>query len=223
MRMAHRKTDIRAFVVEYRQFFAFLILLGVFRSAIADWNPVPTGSMKPTIVEGDVIWVNKIAYDLKLPFTQISLTRVGKPTRGDIVVFKSARAAKRLVKRLIGLPGDSVMLVDNRLVINGQSASYHQATEDSTWFDTTESLRGLNHAVRLNKYAASAASSFGPIEIPDGYYLMLGDNRDNSADSRVYGLVPRKELVGRASHVLVSFNPNHYYFLRMGRMITPLI
>src|SRR6187402_3582202 len=89
---------------ENKSFFIFVVLMLVFRSALADWNTVPTGSMKPTILEGDRIAVNKLAYDLRVPFTAISLLKLADPERGDIVVFESKASAKRLVKRVIGLP-----------------------------------------------------------------------------------------------------------------------
>src|SRR6478735_9147129 len=92
---------------EYRGFAVFVVLMVIFRSALADWNVVPTGSMKPTIIEGDRILVNKLAYDFKIPLTHISLHKFADPGRGDIVVFDSRAAATRLVKRVIGLPGDT--------------------------------------------------------------------------------------------------------------------
>ena len=109
---------------EYRGFAVFIVLMMLFRSALADWNVVPTGSMKPTILEGDRILVNKLAYDLKIPLTHVSLYKFADPQRGDIVVFDSKAANTRLVKRVIGLPGDTVELRDNRLTINGIAARY---------------------------------------------------------------------------------------------------
>src|SRR5205823_6063161 len=109
---------------EYRAFVLFIVLMIIFRSALADWNSVPTGSMKPTIVEGDRILVNKLAYDLRVPFTHISLYRFAEPKRGDIVVFDSKAADLRLVKRVIGVPGDVVEMRSNRLTINGIDAKY---------------------------------------------------------------------------------------------------
>jgi signal peptidase I len=109
----------------------FVSLMLVFRSAVADWNTVPTGSMKPTIVEGDRILVNKMAYDLRVPFTHISLLEISDPQRGDIVVFDSDPADKRLVKRVVGLPGDVVAMEGNRLVINGRPLNYRRAESPS--------------------------------------------------------------------------------------------
>lgn len=96
-----------------RFFIIFILLMVVFRTSVADWNTVPTGSMKPTIIEGDRIWVNKIAYDLNIPFTHVSLKHFDDPKRGEIIIFDSATANKRLVKRVIGLPGDTVRMENN--------------------------------------------------------------------------------------------------------------
>ena len=104
-----------------------LLLIGFsVRSSLADWNDVPTGSMKPTILEGDRVWVNKLAYDLKAPFTTWHLAEWGNPRRGDIVVFFSPYDGKRLVKRVVGLPGDTIELRSNTLIINGQPVEYGQ-------------------------------------------------------------------------------------------------
>src|SRR5438067_11429084 len=101
-----------------------ILVLCSIRSAVADWNTVPTGSMKPTIMEGDRIWVNKLAYDLKVPFTTWHLAEWADPRRGEIVVFNSPADGKRLVKRIVGIPGDTVQLVNDQLIINGEAAHY---------------------------------------------------------------------------------------------------
>lgn len=214
--------SVGGFLKNHRGFFMFLLLLGVFRGAIADWSPVPTGSMNPTIVEGDLIWVNKVAYDLHLPFTSVQLARLSEPARGDIVVFNSEKADKRLVKRIMGLPGDTVAMENNQLIVNGQYAHYEVTGHSVVGDDLTESYQQFTHAMRLSAISGRL-DSFRPIQIPDKHYLMLGDNRDNSADSRVYGLVPRHEIVGRASHVLMSLNPERLFLPRIDRFIKPLI
>jgi len=91
-----------------KRYIAFLLLFGVFRTAVADWNPIPSASMRPTILEGDVVFVNRLAYDLKVPFTDTILSHLGEPQRGDIVTFSSPRDGTRLIKRLVALPGDTV-------------------------------------------------------------------------------------------------------------------
>nr|WP_284500023.1 signal peptidase I [Microbulbifer sp. GX H0434] len=199
----------------------FLALMFIFRSACADWNHVPTGSMKPTILEGDYILVDRMAYDLRLPFTHISLARLGEPQRGDIVVFDSEASDNRLVKRVIGIPGDTVALHNNRLSINGESITYEPAGETSLSRDMRENLSGIEHLVRLRK-GGSAMDSFAPVRIPRDSYLVLGDNRDNSADSRVIGLVPRREILGRTRSVLLSLDYDNYFLPRSDRFLQAL-
>src|SRR4051812_45609895 len=117
---------------------AMLLVLGSFKSAIADWNIVPTGSMNPTILEGDRIFVNKLAFGLKLPFTSVQVAQWSDPTRGDIVVFASPIDGTRLVKRCVGLPGDTVQMIDNRLLINGQPLNYQLVGSSSDQVFATE-------------------------------------------------------------------------------------
>jgi signal peptidase I len=200
---------------ENKGFILFVIFLFVFRGAIADWHPVPTGSMKPTILEGDVVWENKLAYDLQVPFTNISLMRLGEPSRGDIVVFTSEKADKRLIKRLIGLPGDTVEVIHNRLLINGEEAKYSnirdEALEPKREIDkevgiyALESLSDLKaHSVQVKPGVQNPLKNFKKITIPKDNYFFMGDNRDNSADSRYYGYIPRSEIRGHATSTVMS-------------------
>ena len=202
------------------------------RSVIADWNVVPTGSMKPTIIEGDRIFVNKLAYDLKIPFTTVHLAKWSDPKRGEIVVFDSPKDGTRLVKRVVAVPGDTVQLSQNVLSINGQPAQY--GTLDQDTIDqliaqernahgyAIESLGDVKHAVMSTPAIESAMRSFGPVTVPPGSYFMLGDNRDNSADSRYIGFVPRSNIVGRSSRVILSLNYNNYYLPRAERWFRAL-
>lgn len=197
-------------------FIVFILLMVCFRSAIADWNVVPTGSMKPTIVEGDRILVNKMAYDLRLPFSQTSMFKLGDPVRGDIIVFESEAAQKRLVKRVIGLPGDTISMRNNVLMLNGKLMQY-SALDD---IDSYENLDGLSHMIRTHEKGRYA--SFESIRVPTAHYLVLGDNRDNSADSRVIGFVPRDEIIGRSRQVVMSLDKNNYYLPRTSRFVKTL-
>lgn len=206
---------------ENKAFAVFLILMFVFRSAVADWNEVPTGSMKPTILEGDRILVNKMAYDLRVPFTHVSLYKFGDPERGDIVIFDSEASDKRLVKRVIGLPGDVVELRNNRLAINGQRLNYQESKELGNSSIQQENLFGDEYEITVAKYG-SPRSNFAPVRVPENHYLVLGDNRDKSADSRVIGFVPRGEIVGRSRQVVLSFNYDNYYIPREGRFLHTL-
>lgn len=200
----------------------FLLLMLVFRSALADWNQVPTSSMRPTIVEGDRIIVNKLAYDLKLPLLGTSLLRLGEPRRGEIVVFDSAAADVRLVKRVIGLPGDRVALDGNRLTVNGVAADYVPDGEDTGAPVHRERVGGRSSRVRWSNRHGGPLARFGPVRVPPGHYLVMGDNRDDSADSRVYGFVPRRELIGRAGTVALSLDPKRWYLPRLDRVWQPL-
>lgn len=215
------RAKLKSLINENKGFLLFLILMVVFRSSFADWNVVPTGSMQPTIVEGDRIWVNKLAYDVRLPLTHTRIAQLADPERGDIVIFDSKVSDKRLVKRVIGLPGDIVAMRNNQLSINGQSLEYTLVNEGFQELDLQEDLLGLTHQVRVHK-AGTRASNFGPIVIPDGKYLALGDNRDNSADSRVIGLIPRDEIIGRARRVVMSLDYENYFTPRPDRFLKTL-
>src|SRR2546421_4549826 len=109
---------------EVKVFLAMLLVISSLRSALADWNDVPTGSMKPTIQEGDRVVVNKLAYDLKVPFTMIELAKWGDPKRGDIVVLFSPEDGVRLVKRVVAVPGDRIEMRNEQLLVNGQAAHW---------------------------------------------------------------------------------------------------
>lgn len=193
-------------------FLAFLLLFGIFRTAVADWNPIPSASMRPNLLEGDVVFVNRLAYDAKIPLTNISLARLGEPQRGDIVTFSSPRDGTRLIKRIAALPGDTVEMRGERLLINGQQADYTVLGNgvetvpplgDLTALHLTERSGAASYRIQVLPQV-QAMRDFGPVRIPADRFLMLGDNRDNSGDSRVFGTVPRELLIGRAERILVS-------------------
>ncbi|NNC98836.1 MAG: signal peptidase I, partial [Gammaproteobacteria bacterium] len=173
------------------------------------------------IVEGDRIFVNKIAYDLRLPFTHISLLKVADPQRGDIIVFDSRVSGVRLVKRVVGMPGDVVQMRNNALVINHRKLYYQTTRSSPGGEDRIEDLFGIKHSVRVLKNGSRAAN-FAALSIPEDFYLVLGDNRDNSADSRFIGLVPRKEIVGRTRTVVMSLDYDNYYLPRSDRLLRAL-
>lgn len=212
-----------------------LLILGVIlfsiRSSLADWNDVPSGSMRPTILEGDRIFVNKLAYDLKVPFTTWHIAEWGNPQRGDIAVFFSPHDGKRLVKRVIGLPGDTIELRNNQLVLNGTPVEYQPIAEELLYYIpaaeragrvfASEQLPGQPHAVG-GYPAAPAPRTFAPIVVSPGEYFMMGDNRDDSFDSRFYGTVKREKIVGRATAVVLSFDKSNYWLPRWGRTFTSL-
>lgn len=215
-----------------RQNRAFLVLLlcfGVMRLSFADWNPIPSGSMRPTLLEGDVVLVNRMAYDLKLPLTDHSLLRTGEPRRGEVLVFFSPVDGTRLIKRLVAVGGDLVEMHDGRLWLNGVPAPLdilQPGTEPSPGgplpaLRTNETLGGRAHALQFLT-GKPALRDWGPVRVPEGQYFFLGDNRDNSADSRYFGSVPRALLVGRAHRTLVSVDMLGDWSPRFERFVAPI-
>jgi signal peptidase I len=203
------------------------------RSVIADWNDVPSGSMRPTILEGDRIYVNKLAFGLRVPFSTAWIARWDEPKRGDIVTFASPADGTRLVKRVIGLPGDHIRMDGNRLCVNGSQASYAITDEHATMLlpnngpriDAVlaeEHLPERDHAITVIPAMPSPKSTFREIIVPEGCYFMLGDNRDLSADSRYIGFVPRENIYGRAGFVAMSLDPTEGYAPRWDRWFSEM-
>jgi len=211
-----------------------LMVLSVFtlRSAVADWNDVPTGSMKPTILIGDRIFVNKLAYDLKIPFTSTRLATWDDPRRGDIVICWSPADGARLVKRVVGIPGDVLEMKNGRLIINGKTLDYENTNhadfaralgaEVDKYQFYTEDLTGHRHIVAATP-GKRAIHNFGPVSLESDQYFMMGDNRDNSADSRYFGFIERSAVVGKVEGVAFSLDYWDHYKPRWWRFFTKLI
>ena len=214
----HPRLSREWWLQEWREWRTTLVLIAVIlacRSVFVDWYQVPSGSMQPSILIGDRIFVDRRAFDLRIPFTTISLMRTGEPRRGDVVVFWEPQTGERLVKRLIGLPGDVLEMRGQKLTINGQVLDYAAIgefagavrTPDGRSYDGAvfeESLPGHPHPVI---FLSPEGRGFGPLTVPADSYWMMGDNRDNSRDARWFGFVPRKLLAGRASRVIWSLGP----------------
>ena len=205
---------------EWRGFVLFIAVMLVFRSAIADWNQVPTGSMVPSIYVGDRIVVDKLAYDLRLPFTLHRLARWHEPERGDVVTFNSPQDSRLLVKRIIGLPGDRVSLDGNVLSINDETASY--APQPHRYRFLKESILGDERLIMLHESRIVSGRGFETITVPPDRYLVLGDNRDNSNDYRAIGFVDRDSILGRAESVAFSLDYDNYYQPRLDRFFKDL-
>jgi signal peptidase I len=216
---------------EIRPLLILALVMFSIRSSFADWNDVPSGSMQPTILVGDRVFVNKLAFDLKVPFTRWHVAEWSNPQRGDIAVFYSPKDGARLVKRVIGLPGDTVELRNDQLVINGQSVDYAslepkisgQLSEPERAHSSfaTEKLSTRPHAVMAIN-GITAMRTFGPVHVSDGHYFMMGDNRDNSFDSRYFGTVDRSQILGRATSVVLSLDRSNWWLPRWGRTCSPL-
>jgi signal peptidase I len=188
---APRHWRSRVWRSEWATFALFLLLLTGARTSLANHYQVPSGSMEPTLMPGDRIAVNMMAYGLRVPFTDIELIDRGEPQRGDVVVFKSPADGTRLIKRVVAVGGDTVALVDGRLWIDGRPLHDPDATDIEHFGDRDVTLN-LRHG---------GGPDIATATIPAGMALVLGDHRGNSADGRFFGLVPTKSLYARAAAV----------------------
>jgi signal peptidase I len=215
---------MKNWIRQNRHFLIFLVCFGVFRFAVADWNPIPSGSMRPSLLEGDVVLVDRLAYSLKIPLTDVVLLRLGDPQRGDVVTFSSPDDGTRLIKRIVAVGGDRVEMRDDHQYVNGlpMRLTDLSATREPLTGTATTAIRGIEHfgteqhAVQFLP-AVPARRSFGPLVVPRDAVFCLGDNRDNSADSRYFGFVARRLLIGRAHHILVSADITGNWLPRLER------
>lgn len=195
-------------LVEYaRSFFPVLLFVLVIRSFIFEPFRIPSGSMMPTLLEGDFIFVQKFAYGLRLPVTETKIFETGSPERGDVVVFRlPSDPSVNYIKRVVGLPGDEIVYERQRLTINGQTVQLKQGQNAS--FDAPvfiEDLDGRVHDILVTNPQFSTRD--GTYRVPEGQYFVMGDNRDRSRDSRFIGAIPEKFLVGEAVRVWMHFVP----------------
>ena len=192
----------REILVEYSQsFFPVLLFVLIIRSFVFEPFRIPSGSMEPTLLQGDFIFVKKYSYGLRLPVTETKIVETGAPKRGDVVVFRlPSDPSINYIKRVIGLPGDEVTYEDHRLSINGRLmeldpivdlSSRHATVHVEQLDDRRHDIKILNPRSRLD----------GTWIVPDGEYFMMGDNRDNSSDSRFISAIPESYLVGEAVRI----------------------
>lgn len=196
------------------------------RAAVADWYDVPTGSMRPTIIEGDRIFVQNLAFGLRIPMTRTWIAHWGEPKRGDIVTFASPADGTRLVKRVIGVPGDRIAMQDGWLSINGEKIKYDLVDDDAVEKlkgdrvvpaeHYVEHLPGRDHVVTVIP-AAPSIHEFREQVVPEGHFFMMGDNRDQSFDSRFFGFVPLEHIYGHSSYIAISLNRDNYFLPRFSR------
>ena len=207
----------------------FPVIISVFflRSFIVEPFKIPSGSMIPTLLVGDLILVNKFHYGLRLPVLNTKITEGEKPQRGDVMVFRyPPKPSLDYIKRVVGVPGDTVAYLNKRLTINGQAVPTDSVPE---FFDEdamryfkqyeekfgTQSHRVLNDEQRpafvpgADKFPGSEGCNYTiegvSCKVPEGHFFMMGDNRDNSMDSRYWGFVPEKNIVGKAFFVWMNF------------------
>jgi signal peptidase I len=194
-----------AIVEMSRSFFPIILAVLVIRSFLAEPFRIPSQSMMPTLLVGDFILVNKFAYGLRLPVTNTKVVELGEPKRGDIIVFRYPEDPRvDYIKRVIGAPGDQIVYRDKVLYINGQivpqqpDGAYLGEGSGASMTGASrrlERLENINHRVLVWPEVADHIVEF---TVPKGEYFVMGDNRDNSKDSRVWGTVPDKNLVGKA-------------------------
>jgi signal peptidase I len=202
-------------VIEYaKSFFPVLLIVLILRSFVIEPYQIPTGSMIPTLEVGDFILVNKYAYGLRLPVIGTKILGVGEPRRGEVMVFIPPHENKYYIKRVIGLPGDRIRYEDKLLFVNGEELlrEYAGPTEIEFGPDSIpgslyrEEIDGVVHDVQLSDLQLGRGGRTSWI-VPDGHYFMMGDNRDNSADSRVWGPASETKIVGKAVAIWMHKDP----------------
>ena len=170
---------------EYAESILWAVVLAlVIRTCVVQSFKIPSGSMEDTLVIGDCLLVNKFIYGIRVPFTDLRLPGFREPKRGDVVVFRYPEdRSKDFIKRLIGVPGDDIRIKDKRVYVNG--ALYQNPHE-------------VHKDAKMIPQELAPRDNFGPVHVPANSYFMMGDNRDNSYDSRFWGFVPKADLVGQA-------------------------
>jgi signal peptidase I len=204
----------KPFLVDYAEsFFPVLLFVLIIRSFIAEPFRIPSGSMLPTLLVGDFILVNKSAYGVKLPVLNTKIIEVGEPERGDVVVFRyPENPALDYIKRVVGIPGDKISYINKELTVNGEAVNVEklsiyqppdQTMADSRIVHFKENLTGVEHEILMNSNRYSGDISF---VVPPKKYFVMGDNRDNSNDSRYWGYVPEENLRGKAFMIWMNWD-----------------
>ncbi|PID41918.1 MAG: signal peptidase I [Proteobacteria bacterium] len=182
-----------------RSFFPVLLVVLILRSFLVEPFQIPSGSMLPTLEVGDFILVNKFTYGIRLPVLGTKIVELNDPRAGDVLVFRFPRDGKtNYIKRVVGTPGDIVQYRNKRLIINGKMVTEEFEGQINRMDMYLENLEGTRHFIYKNSHGKALLQEEGEWKIPDGHYFVMGDNRDNSNDSRFWGLVPDEMIVGKA-------------------------
>lgn len=227
VRMSAKPDAREPTVVEYaRSFFPILLFVLLVRSFLFEPFRIPSGSMMPTLLVGDFIFVNKYEYGLRLPVTNTKILDIGEPRRGDVIVFRlPSDPSTDYIKRLVGMPGDTIRYVNQRLYINDQpverilEGTYADGDEQPDSLLFQERLGSVKHEILLGRFPNSHGD--GTFVVPPDHYFMMGDNRDNSLDSRFIGFIPEQNIVGRAVRIWMNWSiPGMPKWSRIGRKVT---
>ncbi len=202
--MSEPKSKLR----EYVEAILLAIVIAFFiRTFVIQAYKIPSGSMKPTLLIGDHILVSKFSYGIKLPFIRSTVIPIGEPKRGDIVVFIYPEdRSKDFIKRLIGVPGDTIEIRNKKLLLNGLPL---------------DDGHGVHSDSIIIPASVQPRDNFGPVKVPEGSLFVMGDNRDESYDSRFWGFVSMKDVLGKALVIYWSWN-HEEYGVRWGRIGTIL-
>lgn len=207
-------------IIEYaRSFFPILLIVLLIRSFLFQPYRVPTGSLEPTVIPGDMILVSQYNYGLHIPLWDAEIIHVGTPKTGQIALFRwPVNASRTFVKRVIGVPGDKISYINKVLYINGKKQtqkfvgdSVEIGANGQTWKAKKyeEDLNGVKHFIITRPDRPT--QNFKNLVVPKGKYFMMGDNRDDSDDSRSWGFVPAKNFIGRAVFIFMSWNSQNYH------------
>lgn len=219
----------QSLLVEYsRSFFPVLLIVLLIRSFIVQPYRVPTGSLEPTVLPGDFIVVNQFAYGLRLPVLNTKIVNVGEPKTGDIALFRYPIDPRIVyVKRVIGVPGDHIVYKNKTLTINGKVIEQKDLGMDLDQEYAMpyavkvkqEMLPTVTHKIFVHDEIGTAQDT--DVIVPPRHYFMMGDNRDNSDDSRHWGFVPEENLVGKAFATWMSWDSqnNSIRWIRIGKTV----
>lgn len=208
------KAFVKQVYLSTRAVFLLVMLFVFFRTAVADWSPVPSGSMEPTLFPGDVVWVNKTSFGPTVPIMNKQIFTWAVPSRGDVITFVPPHTDQLYVKRVMAVPGDKIRIEGNEVYVNGIKLKHSLTGITDTAFLGTESIDGENHLIKLTK-GRSVPAIRENIEVPDGKYFVMGDHRNNSVDSRYWGFVAQENVMGKVTRIAISFSTQRDLFSRV--------